>query len=79
MTHPIEVFGCIKCDIEYKDEKEAQDHFNKFRAKDDLSHVRSLVKLIGVVQKSDKKKKRNYPSKKMTKKNVKKLVLKNGD
>jgi len=76
MTKPIEVWGCVQCDIEFKDEKETREHYDKFREKGDRSHVSTIVKMIGVVQKIDKKKKGDYPTKKMTKKNVKKLEIK---
>jgi len=50
MTQAIVVWGCIPCDIEFKDEKEARAHYDKFREKGDKSHVSKIVKMIGVVQ-----------------------------
>jgi hypothetical protein len=73
MTEPIRVYGCLICDIEYKDDKEALKHWTEFNNKGDPSHVARLVKLIGVAQKPRKIPK-SYKNK-STKMDIKKLEL----
>jgi len=60
MTKPIEVWGCVRCDIEFKDEKETTEHYDKFRKDGDKSHVAIIVKMIGVVQKVEASKKPEF-------------------
>lgn len=56
MTEPIKIYGCLTCDKEYKDDKEALEHYNEFKAKGDTTHVTVLKKLIGVPMKPITKK-----------------------
>jgi len=51
MTKPIEIWGCVQCYIEFKDEKETREHYDKFREKGDKSHVAIIVKMMGVAEK----------------------------
>jgi len=56
MTEPIKIYGCSTCGKEYKDDKEAQAHYDEFKAKGDTSHVSTVVKLMGVPMKKITKK-----------------------
>ena len=65
MTEPIKIYGCIVCDKDYKDDKEALAHYEEFKAKGDTSHVTVLKKVMGVPSKPITKKPefKNIPEK----------------
>ncbi len=65
MTEPIKIFGCLACEKEYKDDKEAREHYDEFKAKGDTSHISTVIKLMGVPMKPITKKPeiKNLPEK----------------